>query len=99
MESCVIPKTVDEAVKAMFHSWGWDKEASFRRDTERHGAQEFALSLHNTIGRKIRNEFGLWNADSELHKHCLTIGLKDPDEMSHRILTELHKYATEQFKK
>jgi len=45
-----------------------------------------AISLHHSLGRHLRNEWGLWQ-DSELAKHLREKhGQVHPDSMSHFIL-------------
>lgn len=44
--------------------------------------------LHHSLGRNIRNNFGLWG-DSELRKYFISIGVKHPDDMSSIIIKSL----------
>ncbi len=41
---------------------------------------------HFSLGMYIRNEFGLWKADSELHDYLVGLGMRHPDDMSSVIL-------------
>lgn len=54
-----------------------------------------AISLHHTLGRWIRNEWGLWTG-SPL-KECLTKrGFNHPDDMSNHIIEEYIKHLNNQ---
>lgn len=41
---------------------------------------------HESVGRLLRNEWGLWNKHSRLHKYFKKMGLWHPDDMSSVIL-------------
>ncbi len=46
---------------------------------------------HHTLGREIRNEWGLWRK-SDLYKYFETMGLHHPDDMSGVILLSFHRH-------
>jgi hypothetical protein len=48
-------------------------------------------SVHNTLGRWIRNTWGLWDENSDLYKYFKVMGLWHADDMSGLIL-ESYKY-------
>lgn len=51
-----------------------------------------ALAIyHHTTGRSIRNEWGLWDNSSKLHKEFNKIGIFHPDDMLGIIMTTLHR--------
>jgi len=49
------------------------------------------LYYHHTTGRKIRNDYDIWNKESELHKWFNSIGINHPDDMSGIILITFHR--------
>ena len=55
-----------------------------------------ALSVHHTLGRWIRNNWGLWNEFSELKFNLAKLGYIHPDDMSNFIIKEYKKYLNEQ---
>ena len=80
-----IPKTVDEAVKTL---------AKILSDEDReYLLKNGAISMHNSLGRWIRNEWGLWTG-SELKDELMNMnkGLNHPDDMSNYIIEEFIKY-------
>ena len=90
------PETILDLVKEIYDEWDFKSDEDFINDVKEKNADDFAIRLHNGIGRQIRNDYGLWKGDTPLYNYCKSIGLEHPDDMSHRILMELHKYATEQ---
>lgn len=44
------------------------------------------ILYHHSIGMYIRNNYGLWSADSELFSYLRGLGLRHPDDMSSVIL-------------
>lgn len=86
----VIPKTVEEAIEFL------DKELN-KEDKEfliEHGA----VSVHHSLGRWIRNNWGLWES-SELKGLLMEKGYSEPDEMSNYIIEEYIKHLKETNKK
>ena len=78
-----IPKTVDEAVKTL---------AKIVSEEDRdYLLENGAISMHNSLGRWIRNEWGLWT-DSELKNELKKKGFEHPDDMSNYIIEEFIKY-------
>lgn len=74
-----IPKTVDEAVKTL------TKIVS--KEDRDYLLENGAISMHNSLGRWIRNEWGLWT-DSELKNELKKKGFEHPDDMSNYIIEE-----------
>ncbi len=80
-----IPKTVDEAVKTL---------AKIVSEEDRdYLLKNGAISMHDSLGRWIRNEWGLWTG-SELKNELMNMnkGLNHPDDMSNYIIEEFVKY-------
>ena len=48
-----------------------------------------ALSVHHSLGRWIRNNWGLWNEeDNKLKVNLKKLGLEHPDDMSNYIIEQ-----------
>jgi predicted protein tyrosine phosphatase len=87
------PKTIEELVRFLHASFSKTDAVNFAIDIKSNDAHDYAIRHHDSIGRFIRNSFGLWKRDSELCAYCISIGLNEPDDMSYVILKELHKLA------
>ena len=81
-----IPKTLDEAFTVL--------DAMLSNEDRRYlqeakDPDDAAVSLHHSLGRHIRNTWGLWGDGSEL-KRCLRqdYGILHPDDMSGFILRQ-----------
>ena len=80
-----IPKTVDEAVKTL--------AKIVSKEDRGYLLENGAISMHDSMGRWIRNEWGLWT-DSELKNELKKKGFEHPDDMSNHIIEEFIKYLT-----
>lgn len=78
-----IPKTVDEAVKTL--------AKIVSKEDRDYLLENGAISMHDSLGRWIRNEWGLWTG-SELKDELMNKGLNHPDDMSNYIIEEFIKY-------
>lgn len=80
-----IPKTVDEAVKTL--------AKIISKEDRDYLLENGAISMHDSLGRWIRNEWGLWTG-SELKDELMNMnkGLNHPDDMSNYIIEEFIKY-------
>ena len=78
-----IPKTVDEAISTL--------EKILSDEDREYLLKNGASSVHDSLGRWIRNEWGLW-ADSELKNELKKKGFEHPDDMSNYIIEEFIKY-------
>lgn len=78
-----IPKTVDEAISTL--------EKILSDEDRDYLLENGAISMHNSLGRWIRNEWGLWT-DSELKNELKKKGFEHPDDMSNYIIEEFIKY-------
>lgn len=81
-----IPKTVDEAVKTL--------AKIVSKEDRDYLLENGAISMHDSLGRWIRNEWGLWTG-SELKDELMNMnkGLNHPDDMSNYIIEEFIKYC------
>ena len=50
------------------------------------------LSVHHSLGRWIRNNWGLWENDSILKFNMVKLGFIHPDDISNYIIEEFIKY-------
>jgi hypothetical protein len=89
-------KDVHELVREIYHEWEWENNPEFRKDVEEKEAGDFATQFHHGIGMQIRNSYGLWKGDTDLYDWFIEQGYQHPDDMSHRVFIELHKYARAQ---
>ena len=80
-----IPKTVDEAVKTL--------AKIVSKEDRDYLLENGAISMHDSMGRWIRNEWGLWT-DSELKNELKKKGFEHPDDMSNYIIEKFIKYLT-----
>lgn len=51
-----------------------------------------AIEFHNSLGRWIRNNFGLWEEQSELKAWLIDKSFTHPDDMSNHIIEEYQKH-------
>lgn len=54
--------------------------------------EEAVIKSHHGLGKWIRNNWGLWSKDSNLHSYFVNLGLTHPDDMSAVILTSYHRH-------
>ncbi len=80
-----VPKTVDEAISTL--------EKILSDEDREYLLENGAISMHHSLGRWIRNEWGLWTG-SELKDELMNMnkGLNHPDDMSNYIIEEFIKY-------
>ncbi len=53
---------------------------------------DFIAHTHHGLGQWLRNNWGLWNRDSEIYNFLKDTGLYHPDDMSGFLLTCWHRY-------
>ena len=82
-----IPKTMDDATNRVIEMIS-EIQLSDLKSTQ----FDDLIGLHHMLGRWIRNEFGLWNADSPLLRE---IGTSCADEASGRIIEAVWKLIQE----
>ena len=72
-----IPETVEQALDAL--------DKLLKPEDKKFLLENGAISAHHTLGRWIRNEWGLWNG-SKLKALLEERGYSHPDDMSNHIL-------------
>ncbi len=86
-------KDVEGLVKEIYHDWGWGEDKDFIKDIAEKEAGDFAIQFHDNVGRRIRNEYGFWKRDTDLYNNLVSLGMSDPDEMSHYVFLKLYEYG------
>ena len=77
----IIPNNLEQAIECL------DKELT-KRDKE-YLLENGALSVHHSLGRWIRNNWGLWNEeDNKLKANLKKLGYEHPDDMSNYIIEQ-----------
>lgn len=77
-----LPKNLDEAVSAIVEMMSSPKDQEYFKK-----AKDLSI-YHTTLGRWIRNQWGLWGKDNpELKQWFLDKGITHPDDMSSIILS------------
>ena len=74
------PKTIVEAVTRIL---GFKGLQGFKKNNP--------IEYHNSAGREIRNDWGLWDKKSPLHKEFNQIGIFHSDDMSGILLETAHR--------
>jgi hypothetical protein len=54
--------------------------------------EDAVIQSHHGLGRWIRNNWGLWSADTNLYEYLNKLGLHHADDMSAVILTSYHRH-------
>lgn len=79
------PKDLIEAIVFLL------KEKSWNEDGINEFKNEEPAVYHHTTGRRLRNNWGLWDENSDLHKFFNSIGIYHADDMSGIILETVHR--------
>jgi len=78
------PTTLDEAVKALDEILSPEDRNTFRNWDG--AVEDLIAEVHHSLGRYLRNTWGLWK-NSTLAKHMQEVhGIAHPDDMSHEII-------------
>lgn len=90
MEKDYVPKTLEEC-----YTWintyvpDADEALVLTENT-------FVVKCHHTLGRWMRNNWGLWRCDTELSFWFMSLGIKHADDMSGIITTSYWRHINEQ---
>lgn len=79
-----MPETLDAAIEALDKLLG-DEDRDHILRAEDPG--KAVVRMHHSLGRHIRNEWGLWQG-SALAQFMRARGTSHPDDMSHEIIME-----------
>jgi hypothetical protein len=88
-----IPKTLDEAIEIIIND---NQNNPKFEELIKLSEQKALAELHFTTGRNIRNDWKLWNEESDLHKYFKNLGIFHADDMSGIILTSVHRKINNQ---
>lgn len=67
------------------------KDLAFLKENE-----DAPVRLHHTLGRYLRNTWGLWGEEtSKLKSYFHDLGIHHPDDMSGIILTSFHRHLND----
>jgi len=92
MSEKIIPTKLSECFKQLDNilneapDGDWFKEA---------GEEDAIAQSHHGLGTWIRNNWGLWDEDSQLRGYFKKLGLKHADDMSGVILTSYHRHLND----
>ena len=84
MEEITKPKNINE----IFEFFDRELTEGDKEQLRTHKAIEF----HHSLGRWIRNNFGLWEEQSELKAWLIDKSFTHPDDMSNYIIEEYQKH-------
>lgn len=85
-----IPNNLNECMEVLdeiFNATPKEDRDWFKNSPE----DEATGGIHHTLGRWIRNNWGLWNKDTELYKVFKNMEIWHADDMSDIILTSYHR--------
>ena len=83
----MIPTTIAEAIEELKNMLDAKEIGMCMRLTEKEGLNR----VHHSLGRWIRNTWGLWTKDSLLYMHLHEYGLWHADDMSDVILKAFYR--------
>jgi len=81
------PATIEQAIKKISHKFPIRDLIKFAKTPK----EKACITLHHSVGRRIRNDFGLWQ-ESELYLRLKDKGIEHPDDMSNYLLERLHEW-------
>ena len=82
----LVPKTLEECNEVLNKTLKSSDQVEFMNLP-----REKIITTHNTLGRWIRNNWGLWT-EGPLYKHMIDRGFRHPDDMSGTIIKEYWLY-------
>ena len=83
-----IPNNLFEAVQKL--------DKSLSQDDKEYLLENGSLSVHHSLGRWIRNNWGLWDEeDNKLKVNLKKLGFEHPDDMSNYIIELYIEYLKE----
>lgn len=82
------PKDLEDAIEFLDYKWNDIDKQKFQKTDE----ESATVMLHFGTGMYLRNNWGLWDSNSQLSKYFESIGIFHPDDMSSIILTSFHRH-------
>lgn len=81
----MIPQNLQEAIEEL--------DRKLNKEDKEYIVENGSLAVHHSLGRWIRNNWGLWNEeDNELKISLKKLGYRHPDDMSNYIIKQYIKY-------
>jgi len=92
-EEVIKPKTLSECFEKLNEIFDKSEDSDwFKSATEK----DAIAQSHHGLGTWIRNNWGLWKGDNELHEYLTKLGLHHADDMSGVILTSYHRHLNDE---
>lgn len=87
LEEVDVPNNIEEAIKALDVLLSDEDKDYLKTDPKAD------IMVHHTLGRWIRNNWGLWQEENNALKTLfVNIGIEHPDDMSHEIIGKYIEY-------
>lgn len=88
MSNHEIPHTLDGAIQSLISLLGPEDLKFIDTNT----CEEVSTTYHHSLGRYLRNTWGMWTDGNSLTRHMNTLGLKHADDMSAVIIEATWHY-------
>jgi hypothetical protein len=86
--------SLQELAEHIYHDLQLGEDKEFIESIKNNTAETFAFDAHFGLGMFIRNQYGLWDEKSKwMHSLPDNIKVIHPDDISHKILIEIHRYG------
>lgn len=83
----MIPQNLQEAIEEL--------DRKLNKEDKEYIVENGSLAVHHSLGRWIRNNWGLWNEeDNELKISLKKLGYRNPDDMSNYIIKQYIRYLS-----
>ena len=84
----MIPQNLQEAIEEL--------DRKLNKEDKEYIVENGSLAVHHSLGRWIRNNWGLWNEeDNELKASLKKLGYSHPDDMSNYIIKQYIRYLSD----
>lgn len=87
-----IPRTIEECCQYL-DEFGAPEIRQYMRSNPMEKAEAY---LHGSLGRRIRNSWGLWDQSSQLYSYLSALGFQHPEDMSGIIIHFYWKHCNGQ---
>ena len=83
----MIPQNLQEAIEEL--------DRKLNKEDKEYIVENGSLAVHHSLGRWIRNNWGLWKEeDNELKASLKKLGYRHPDDMSNYIIKQYIRYLS-----
>lgn len=84
----MIPQNLQEAIEEL--------DRKLNKEDKEYIVENGSLAVHHSLGRWIRNNWGLWNEeDNGLKTSLKKLGYSHPDDMSNYIIKQYIRYLSD----